>query len=65
MFSDYHKMSIRELVGLVARLEGIIEEKRKVQRTELLRDLRQMAESNGYQLSDVISGVQRKTDNEG
>lgn len=62
-FSDYHKMSIAELVGLIARLDIIIEEKRKEQRTELLRELRKMAEDHGYQLSDLIAGVRLKTTN--
>ena len=60
-FTDYHKMSISELVGLVARLNVIIEDKRKDQRTELLRELRQMAEANGYQLSELVSGLKRKS----
>ena len=63
-FTDYHKMSISELVGLIARLNGIIEDKRREQRTELLRELRQMAEANGYQLSDLVGGLRRKSDGE-
>ena len=63
IFTEYHKMSLSELVGLVARLNIIIEDKRREQRTGLLRDMRQVAEANGYELSDLIAGVKRKSDN--
>ena len=60
IFTEYHKMSISELVGLIARLNALVEDKRKERRTELLRDLRALAEAHGYQLSDLIAGVRRK-----